>query len=253
MRKTFFSFLLISILLFLADYYGVLDSLKSPFEPGISKFKKILYQGLVDLKYFPAVLFSYRGIIKNIDNSRITAVDNDKMKLKIIQQNEEIESLRRQLNAPLPASIRLIPANVIAVSRYMEIDAGFNNGVKGGMGIVEGSVLIGKISKSTEFRSQIWLLTDNDLTIPAITSRGTRGRITGQMGKYILFSQVLQKDPLFLDDILLTSGEEGFPANLMIGKIIQIEGDDAVVYKSAQVSPYAEFNKIKKVYVVEAR
>ena len=122
-----------------------------------------------------------------------------------------------------------------------------------GMPVVDGSTFIGRISKTTDRRSLVILLTDNDLNVPVISNRGTRGKVNGQLGKLVLLNQVLQRDPLFLDDIFFTSGEEGFPPKLLIGKVVHIDTDDVDVYKQAQIAPYAEIDLIKKVFVLEER
>ena len=117
--------------------------------------------------------------------------------------------------------------------------------------MVEGRTFIGSVNKAADFRSRVLLLTDEDIAVPAITDRGTRGIVSGRFNKTVLFDQVLQKDPLFIDDLLLTSGEANYPPNLIIGKISHIQSDDAAVYKQATVESEADIPLFKKVFVVE--
>ena len=117
------------------------------------------------------------------------------------------------------------------------------------MAVLDGSFLVGRIRDVSAYRSQVVLLTDEDIKVPAITDRGTRGRVSGSFNKSIVFNEVLQKDPLFLDDLVSTSGEEGFPPDLIIGKISHIDSDDAAVYKQAAVVSLAETAVRKKVFV----
>jgi len=172
------------------------------------------------------------------------------MQLKITSLEEENASLRRQLGAPLPSNYQFITSDIIAVSRHMEIDSGRRQGIKPGMSIVDGLTLIGRVSQVTENRSLITLLTDRELSVPAISNRGTRGKVEGQLGELVVLKEVLQKDQLFLDDIILTSGEGGFPPKLIIGKITRIKSDDAAVYKEASVELFADITLLKKIFVI---
>ena len=253
MRKKFFSLLTAAVLLYILDYFRLIESARLPAEPLIVGVKKSLYQGFSQLKILPKVVVNYDTLVEAVKKNRQLTNENNEMRMKIGELVAENESLRKQLGAPLPASFRFIPADVIAVSRYMEIAIGSQNGVKAGMPVVDGSTFIGRISKTTDRRSLVILLTDNDLNVPVISNRGTRGKVNGQLGKLVLLNQVLQRDPLFLDDIFFTSGEEGFPPKLLIGKVVHIDTDDVDVYKQAQIAPYAEIDLIKKVFVLEER
>ncbi|OGG02943.1 hypothetical protein A2W14_02065 [Candidatus Gottesmanbacteria bacterium RBG_16_37_8] len=251
MRRKFFILLTLSILLFFLDRIRMIDLLRQPAEPLIISVKTAIYQGFFQLRLLPNILINYTSIISDINKNRQLTSEYDSMKLRIVELEEENQSLRKQLGAPYPPSFSFIPADVIAVSRFMEINIGSQNGVKIGMPVVDGLTLIGRISQTTNRRSLVLLLTDTELQIPAISSRGARGKVVGQLGNLILFKSILQKDPLFLEDIVLTSGEEGFPPKLLIGKVTHINTDDVAVYKEALLSPYAQFDLVKKVFVID--
>lgn len=251
MRKRFFFLIILSLLFTAMDFFKVSTFFRQPFEPVIVSFKKTIYQGFYQIKFLPTILVNYNRLLSDIGEKQNLIVQNRQMKLQLVDLEEDNESLRRQLGAPLPPSYKFIPADVIAVSRYMEINAGEAQGVRTGMVVVEGLTLIGRVSKVTERRSQVQLVSDSDFEILAISNRGSRGKVNGAMGKFLLFNSVLQKDPLFLDDTLFTTGENNYPPNLLIGTVAHIENDDVAVYKKAQVKSFAQPAELKKVYIID--
>lgn len=250
MRKKFFYLILISLFLLIFDYFGVLTPFKNPLEPAVSAAKKSVYSGGYKLKLLPEIIINYKSIVSEFKN--VTDLKNQISQFKsendsLIRENS---TLRNQLGADLPSALKFIPADVISLTRYMEINIGLSDGVKKGMSVVDGSNLVGKIISVTGARAKVQLISDPDLIVPAISNRGTRGKISGNLGENAEFSEVLQKDPLFLDDILETSGEEGFRAKLLIGRIVFIDSDDVAVYKKARIKPAVKFNLLTKVFVV---
>jgi cell shape-determining protein MreC len=132
----------------------------------------------------------------------------------------------------------------------MEISVGSKDKTEKGMIVVDGDVFIGKVVSVSNRRSLIMLPTDEELTIPVKTSRGAKGIVTGLAGQDIILDKVLQKDPLFLDDLVATSGEEDIPPNLLIGKISYIMTSDVAVYKQAKVTPLVDYQKEQTVFVI---
>lgn len=250
MRKKFFLLIILSLILIGLDYLKISKIFTKQAEPLITEIKDVIYQRTHHLKFVPTVIFNFENIVTEIGEKQKLTNENKQNRIKIQDLEEENNSLRKQLGAPLPPEFKFIPAEVIAISRYMEINIGSNNGVIQGMAVVEGTTLVGKILKTTEVRSQVQLLTDSDLSVPAISNRGSRGNIVGQLGEYMVFKDVLQKDPLFLEDIIMTSGEGELPKELLIGSVAKIDSDDADVYKSARIKSNNTYSLIKKVFVV---
>jgi len=233
------------------DYFKFTLPLRSPVEPAIVTIKKAIYQGTFKIKFLPKIILDYERIVEGYSNQQKLELNLRELKMQLEEEKAENASLRKQLGAPLPSSFSFIPAEVVAVTRFMEIDIGSASGVKIGLSVVDGDTLIGRISQVTSNRSQVQLLSDSEIRVPAITNRGSRGQVSGQLGEFLLFSDVLQKDPLFLEDILVTTGEGGFPKDLLIGAIARITSDDVAVYKKAQVEPFIDPHMLRKIYIIE--
>ncbi|KKS95399.1 MAG: rod shape-determining protein, rod shape-determining protein MreC [Candidatus Gottesmanbacteria bacterium GW2011_GWA2_43_14] len=249
MKKNYFLLVLLSLLILSFDYLSVLNPLKIILEKPVMLVKKELYTRTVSIRLLPYLLVNF----EKLENQAEKLEENRRALFELAATVDELknenDSLRKQLGSPLPSDFQFIPATVIASARFLELDAGSEAGIKTGMAVLDGSFLVGRIRDVSAYRSQVVLLTDEDIKVPAITDRGTRGRVSGSFNKSIVFNEVLQKDPLFLDDLVSTSGEEGFPPDLIIGKISHIDSDDAAVYKQAAVVSLAETAVRKKVFV----
>lgn len=252
MNKSFrlYLFVLISILLLIFDHFSLLGALRAPVDSVIIPVKMGMYQTAGRMINFSRVFSEYSQIKSQNEKWNSMVSDNDRLKEKVRLLTEENNKFRSQLDSPLPASFKFIPAKVIAITKYMEIGSGSRDGVASGMTVVDRDVYIGKITKVTPFRSLVLMPYDSDSVIPAKTSRGTRGNVTGANGINIIMDRILQKDPLFLDDSIVTTGEGGFPPNLLIGKINHIDTDDVSVYKQAQIAPVIEYRSEETVFVI---
>lgn len=241
-----------SILILFLDYFQLLKSLKHPLEQVILPFKKDIYDTKVAFSNFSGILWQYPKYIAIADSQQKLIKENNDLSSQIKLLRDENEALRKQLDAPLPASFQYIPAEILGVSRYMEIYVGENAGVKVGMPVVDGINLIGKIVSVSRFRSRVMLLNDPEMNIPAKTSRGVIGRSTGRSSQTIILEKVLQKDALFLNDQVVTTGEENLPPNLIIGKIVHITANDTEPYKQAKIEPVINLQNLKTVFVISS-
>ncbi|OIO14434.1 rod shape-determining protein MreC [Candidatus Gottesmanbacteria bacterium CG11_big_fil_rev_8_21_14_0_20_37_11] len=242
----------ISLVLLVLDFFGLLGGLKIYTSRITFPVKKNIYSTSLAFRDFGRILIDYPKLKKNADDTEWLKKQNDELNYRLKLINEENIKLRQQLESPLPATYKFIPSHVYAVSRYMDIGVGEKNGIKKGMAVIDGSSLIGKVLSVEENTSQIILLTDVDTNVAAKTSRGVRGIISGQYGENIVLDKVLQKDPLFIEDQVTTSGEDGLPPNLLIGNIVYINSDDVSVYKKAKINPALDYNKEEIVFVVSS-
>lgn len=250
-KKDFtFFFFGISLLLIVFDYFDWLHPLKSTTDLFIIPVKKSVYQTNVIIRNFGSLMTQYHYIEKTFTDKLTLQKTNEELSVQIRILTEENIKLRRQLEAPLPASFKYIPAKVVGKARFMEIEVGETDGVKAGMTVVDGMVLLGKVVATSTHRSSVMLLSDSEMKVAAKTSRGTNGFAVGNSGQNMTLDKVLQKDPLFIDDQVVTSGEDGFPADLLIGKIVYIKSEDVEVYKQAKIDAPLDYKKENNVLVI---
>jgi len=242
----------ISLVLLLLDYSGSLLPVKSALDNIVLPVKKTLFTAVSDFGSLRKVLSQYRQFYQMYDDLKVAAKKNEELNLQVKLLTEENKKMRIQLDAPLPPSYKYIPATVVSNSHYLEVAAGIREGVAKNMPVVDGLVLLGKITAVSEKRSTITLLTDNEMQVAVKTSRGAKGILVGQAGKSFLLDKILQKEALFLDDQVVTSGEDGLPPNLIIGRVTHIITTDEAVYKQAKVEALIDALSEKTVFIISA-
>lgn len=245
-------FILVSVLIIILDLMGFLGFIKWPFDKIVITFKQQVFTATLSIKNFGNTLFSYPQISKIYEENQRLKNSEAQFQSKVRYLTLENEKLRLQLGAPFPSSYKFVPAQVIGFSRFMEVAAGSDQNVRPGQIVVNGETLVGKIEKTTPGRSTVLLVWDPDFKIAALSSRGTRGEVIGQSAGTVLFTKILQKDPLFLEDQIVTAGAEFTPPNLLIGKISHITALETATYKQGKIEPAINYEKENMVFIINS-
>jgi len=248
--KRIYILIIVSIVILILDNFHILNFIKSPIDNLIISIKKPIFASKTFLMDSPKIISSYSQIEKLIQENENLVKNLTELQFMKNKLQEENAKLRIQLEAPFPSSFKFVPAQVISLARFLEIEGGINQGIKKGQIVVDGITLIGRVIETTPKRSKVMLLEDPDFRIFAVTNRGTRGEIAGQSGGIVLLTKVLQKDPLFLNDEVITTGEEFVPSNLIIGKISFINQEETASYKQAKIAPLVNSANAKIVFVI---
>lgn len=212
--------------------------------------KENVYQANIFFQSFSKVVLRYPELVKIMEEKMVLKKTKEELELANQILKEENLKLRHQLEAPLPPFFQFIPATVVSVSRKMELFVGGKEKIIPGMAVVEGTTLIGKIDEVQNNRSTVLLVSDPESQIPARTSRGARGIVVGYGKEMVILDKILQKELLFLDDTVFTSGEGGFPPNLLIGKVVHIKSEDVSPYKQAKLEIPIVYDLLKTVFII---
>lgn len=247
-----FIFITISVVIIVLDFFHLLNFIKNPIDRFIIPVKKEIFQSTSGFKSIYSVVVNFKQLLKLYEGKDNLSQKNEELQLKLRLLETENAKLRIQLEAPFPSSYKFVPAQVITIARFMEIEAGSQQGIKKGQLVVDGTTLVGVVETVSANRSNVKLVTDPDFQIAAVTSRGTSGVITGQGEQNIILTKVLQKDPLFLDDQVVTMGVEFVPPNLLIGKITNITQEETATYKQAKIAPLIDQAREKIVFVINS-
>lgn len=245
-----YRFFVIALLLLLLDRIGLLTWVRGPADTVIVPVKTFLVGVNHGVSNAADVLLHYDQAKKIVEERERLRQEREELLFTNKKLSEENTELRNQLGAPMPAEFLYVPAFIIGIGRTMELAAGKADGIASGMPVVTGVNLIGRISEVSDHRSSVMLMTNPDIGVGGRTSRGTGGTVIGQAGDTVLLSKVLQKDLLFLDDQVVTSGEGNIPPNLIIGKIVHIAVSDVDVYKQAKIEVPYMINDLRRVFVI---
>lgn len=240
----------LSISVLILDYFGTFNFIKAPVDRGIIPVKRGIFTITTNVKDVFAVAANYAEVLKFYREKEALVKKSEELQVQLREIENENRKLRIQLEAPFPPSYKFVPARTLAVGKFLEIDQGENEGVKKGQIAVDGQTLVGIVKAVSPERSTIKLVSDPDFQIAAITERDAKGIVTGLGEGNVNLTRVLQKDPLFLNDQVVTAGAEFVPPNLLIGKITHITQEEAATYKQAKIAPVIDYTREKIVFVI---
>lgn len=171
--------------------------------------------------------------------------------VKVNSLEEENKALRKQLEAPLPRSMKFLPAKTLGLTRYLTIDKGEEEGVRPGATVVVENILVGKVISQTPKTSQILLPTDPDSKIPVKTLKTqAHGLAIGEFGTKLFLDKVLQAEMLESGDLVVTTGEDDYRRDLLIGKLGNLEKKEVEPFQKAEIEPLLDYGKLVNVFII---
>lgn len=204
-----------------------------------------------------------------ISSEKQKLIEENKKLLKQLAGKEILEkdniALKDQFKTDIPRSANLLTAKIVGAPGFIPgintpedlvLDKGSNDGIKVGQAVVYEDNLIGRISKVSGVISEVEVVTNKKTSFAVKTSRtGALGVLKGQGAGEIILENVLLSEDLKALDIILTKGDlningEGYPADLVVGKIMSIEKKPSSLFQSARVENLIDFSKLSRVFVV---
>ncbi|MBP6787515.1 MAG: rod shape-determining protein MreC [Candidatus Promineofilum sp.] len=133
------------------------------------------------------------------------------------------------------------------------IDKGIEDGVRAGMPVEAARGLIGQVYRATNNAAQVALLTETASAIPVRlgTTRAT-GMLRGAgRGALPTLDWIDLQYVVEVGELVMTSGLGGkFPADLVIGRVVEVERNEAELFQRAIVQPAVDFRTLETVFVV---
>lgn len=248
----FLLLILISLLLIFLENFNLLNPFHVLAEKGIRPTKLLFYRSqrraLDTLSFLSFWRLGEQKLKYLEERNRELVVEAQKAKAL----EEENRTLRIQIGAPLPSDWQLQPAQILGKTRYLTIDQGEKEGVKTGQVVILKNILVGKVVEVGSHESQVELPTDPESIVPVQTSKThARGLLSGQFGRGLSLEKVTQDESLTADDIVQTTGEGGYPRDLLIGKIGWVEKNESEVFQKAGVEPLLNYEEIEIVFLIK--
>lgn len=147
----------------------------------------------------------------------------------------------------------VIGRDTTPVFRSIIIDRGTNDGVLPGMPVESARGLVGQVFRASPNAAQVLLITDNISSIAArLSASRATGIVFGSGGSGPLtMDWIDQESQLEVGDVVLTSGLGGvFPADLVIGRVVDVERNEADLFQHASVQPAVDFQELEIVFVL---
>lgn len=142
------------------------------------------------------------------------------------------------------------------------IDQGSADGVRVGMPVENVRGLVGQVVRTTPDTAQVLLLTDSATRIPGRLQQSRAiGMINGgELGGLLSLQELSLEAQLTQNELIFTSGLTGssneelitnrFPADLVIGRVVEIRRGTAELYQEAIIQPAVDFDTLETVFVI---
>lgn len=193
------------------------------------------------------------------ENQRLRKLLVDQQKL--IRENA---ALKDQFATISPASSTLLPATVIGAPGFVPgvskpemlvLAVGKNHGIKGGEAVIVNNNLIGRISQVSPALSIVELVTKSSVPFLARTSdTNATGLVYAENGALQLGNVVLAEN-VKKGDMVITKGNSdkkgsGYPADLIVGKIIDIEKKPSALFQTAKIQSLVDISRLTTVFII---
>jgi rod shape-determining protein MreC len=176
---------------------------------------------------------------------------------RIVDLEQQIDSLRKNIGLPPVVGRRRIPADVIGYfpsENRITISVGSSKGIQPMMPVVTGEGLVGIIQSVSSTRAQVRLITSLYLRVGAMALRDppSAGLMRGESADMVILDMLDFSSPVEVGDVVVTSGlSERIPRGILIGKIVKLEDSQEFGTRRATVFPFVHMGNVREVFVLK--
>lgn len=135
---------------------------------------------------------------------------------------------------------------------YVIINRGSNDGIQRGMPVVTNEGLVGRIDGVIADAARVQLVTDSGSSVNVhLKNANTDAMLLGSVTGDISLDLISQDAVVNPGDLILTSGlGGGFPAQLIVGQVVNVRKLSAELFQQATVQPAVDFSRLQIVLVI---
>ena len=234
---------------------------------GVLSVEKVVTYPFVFIKEKIGKYNNLKDVDKDNDILK-TSIDRiDSVETENVELRRELEALKSELNIENTLSdyeylnATVISRNVGYWFNIITIDKGSYNGIKKDMVVINAKGLIGKIIRTTNFTSDVRLITTSDTNnkISVSISNGS-DNLYGLINSFDYNDNYLEVEGISntknvsIGDKVYTSGLGGiFPSGILIGEVSDITTDSYDLAKLIKVIPSVNFNDINYVSILKRK
>ena len=202
-----------------------------------------------------------KGINKPATKSYLIQKNVNSSLEKEIQELKDALELNKTLTEYEPINATVLSRNKSYWFNTITIDKGKKSGIKEDMAVITKNGLIGKISKVSNYSSEIKLITSDDINFKVSIAIKTN-----EIDNYAILNGYDKKTSLIkatgidktteinIGDTVLTSGLGGmFPSGIYIGTVEKIESDKYNLSKIVSIKTSQNFNDIHYVTILKVK
>ena len=244
---------------------GFMQRVLSPIEKPILQLGNGIRDNTKVIWNFRAVQLQNDVLLKKVD--QLTG-DNLKLKEQVLAGMRFAELDNGQFRNSTLDKYQKIGASVINRNptswyRTLTLNRGSKDGVVANAPVIGALGLIGKVVSVTPTTSEVLLILDGEGQVSALvrnsTGNGTFGIVQGNYKRSSRLNidgnlQMLfrREDNVNAGELVLTAGAGGvYPADIPIGKVVEIRLDPTGLLKTAFIEPLVNFDTIEEAYIVK--
>lgn len=204
----------------------------------------------------PRNLATARNQISELQD-RVDTLEKENEQLREVQR--EYQLLQELFNSAkeTPEYTR-VTASVIGQDsnpaiRSIIIDRGRNDGIRVGMPVEAARGLVGQVYRVSDNAAQVALLTETASAIPVRlgTTRATGVLRGAGRGLPPTIDWIDLKYQVEVGEEVMSSGLGGkFPENLIVGRVVDVNRNEAELFQQATVQPAVDFDSLEMVFVI---
>ena len=181
---------------------------------------------------------------------------------QLLALRAENEHLRKLLETTPRNKSKAIMAEILSVPRdpfnlKIMLDKGFQNGIQSGQVVVDDLGVVGQITRSHPWHSEVTLITDKDHSVPVQVLRNGLRSVASGTGKYKTLELRYMANNIDIEsgDVLVTSGIDGvYPSGLPVALVSKIKRNNAShAFAQIACTPIAGVDRNKQVLILSPR
>ena len=135
---------------------------------------------------------------------------------------------------------------------YVLINRGSNDGIQRGMPVVTNEGLVGRIDAVIADAARVQLITDPASSVNVhLKNANTDALLIGSVTGDVSLDLISQDATVDSADLILTSGlGGGFPADLIVGQVINVRKLPAELFQQATIQPAVDFSRLQIVLII---
>ncbi len=135
---------------------------------------------------------------------------------------------------------------------YVIINRGSNEGIQRGMPVVTNEGLVGRVDAVIADAARVQLVTDPVSSVNVhLKNANTDAVLIGSVTGDVSLDLISQDATINPGDLILTSGlGGGFPADLIVGQVVNVRKLPAELFQQATVQPAVDFSRLQIVLVI---
>ena len=212
----------------------------------------------------------FNQFVINSRQSQDLRVVNKELELQVSQmaiENTRLKVLEEE-NAILREALEFKEKNIPereqllgrVIGRTLEnhsiiiIDKGAKDGIIPDLAaITRGGIMVGKVTKVTDSKSEVTLLTDTNSLVAGmiLSANNVNNVVTGRFGLSLEVDLIPQTEKIELGHIVSSSGlEEHIPRGLLIGDVREVKNSSRELFQTAFVEPAVDYNTLTIVSII---